>query len=87
MENHKKGGFVMRRKKEMILSTILLFILAIAMVLTGCGDDKAAISPPGDGGTKTFTVGGTVSGLNGSIILQNNGGDDLTITSDGSATM
>jgi uncharacterized delta-60 repeat protein len=86
MENHKKGGSVMRRKKEMILSNVLLFILVVAMVLTGCGGDKAAISPPGGGGTQTFTVGGTVSGLNGSITLQNNGGDDLTITSDGPFT-
>ncbi|MEM1081787.1 MAG: choice-of-anchor D domain-containing protein, partial [Pseudomonadota bacterium] len=31
--------------------------------------------------TDQFTVGGTVSGLNGSgLVLQNNGGDDLTIT-------
>jgi len=34
----------------------------------------------------TFTVGGTVSGLSGSVVLQNNGGDDLTIISNGSFT-
>ncbi|MCB1158185.1 MAG: Ig-like domain-containing protein [Leptospiraceae bacterium] len=34
----------------------------------------------------TYTVGGTVSGLSGTLILQNNGGDELTLTSDGSLT-
>jgi FlgD Ig-like domain len=33
-----------------------------------------------------FTVGGTVSGLNGSLVLQNNGGDNLTLTTNGSFT-
>lgn len=32
----------------------------------------------------TYTVGGTVSGLGGSVILQNNAGDNLTISADGS---
>lgn len=37
--------------------------------------------------TNTYTVGGTVSGLAGSgLVLQNNGGDDLTINADGSFT-
>jgi uncharacterized delta-60 repeat protein len=64
----------MKWQKEMIISTVLIVFFTVTMVLTGCG------------GTQTFTVGGTVSGLNGTIILQNNGGDDLTITSDGSFT-
>ena len=34
--------------------------------------------------TNTFTVGGTVNGLVGSVVLQNNGADTLTITSTGS---
>ena len=33
-----------------------------------------------------YTVGGTVTGLSGTVVLQNNGGDNLTITSDGSFT-
>ncbi|MGH8189614.1 MAG: hypothetical protein ACREUC_23870, partial [Steroidobacteraceae bacterium] len=37
--------------------------------------------------TGTFTVGGTVAGLIGSgLVLQNNGGDNLTITGNGSFT-
>jgi hypothetical protein len=35
---------------------------------------------------KTYTVGGTVSGLDGVLVLQNNGADDETVTTDGSFT-
>ncbi len=34
----------------------------------------------------TFSVNGTVSGLAGTLIIQNNGGDDLIITEDGPFT-
>jgi hypothetical protein len=34
--------------------------------------------------TNTYAVGGTVSGLSGTVVLQNNGGDNLTISADGS---
>lgn len=34
--------------------------------------------------TNSFSVGGTISGLAGSVILQNNGGDDRIVTSNGS---
>ena len=33
--------------------------------------------------TPTFTVGGTVGGLNGTAVLQNNGGNDLTVSASG----
>ncbi len=36
--------------------------------------------------TDTFTIGGTVTGLNGTLVLQNNGADDLTLTADGAFT-
>ncbi|MDO8520455.1 MAG: hypothetical protein Q7T11_09910, partial [Deltaproteobacteria bacterium] len=34
----------------------------------------------------TYTVGGTVTGLSGTVVLQNNAADDLTLTADGSFT-
>lgn len=34
--------------------------------------------------SQAHTIGGTVSGLNGTLVLQNNGTDDLTLTNDGS---
>jgi hypothetical protein len=38
------------------------------------------------GGPGEFTVGGSVTGLSGTLVLQNNGADDLTINSDGPFT-
>jgi hypothetical protein len=37
-------------------------------------------------GSSTYTVGGTASGLTGTVVLQDNGGDDLNVTSDGPFT-
>ena len=45
------------------------------MVLT-CADNP----PP------TYTVGGMASGLSGTVVLQNNSGDDLSVTANGSFT-
>ena len=36
--------------------------------------------------TNTYSVGGTISGLSGTVILLNNGGDDKTVTSNDSFT-
>ena len=41
----------------------------------------------GTGGTTTtYSVGGTVSGLSGTVVLQDNGGDDLSVTASGPFT-
>jgi hypothetical protein len=37
----------------------------------------------GDVTAPTFSVGGTANGLSGSLVLRNNGGDDLVVASDG----
>lgn len=36
--------------------------------------------------TNTYTIGGTITGLKGNVILQNNGGDNLSRNADGSFT-
>ena len=36
--------------------------------------------------TPTYSVGGTVSGLTGTVVLQDNGGDNLSVTANGSFT-
>lgn len=36
--------------------------------------------------TNTYTIGGTVTGLNGSMVLQDNGGDNKTVSTNGSFT-
>ena len=38
------------------------------------------------GSASTYTVGGTVTGLSGTLVLQDNGGDDLTLTANGAFT-
>ncbi len=45
-------------------------------------DQTTPITPAGP----TYSVGGSVSGLSGSLVLQDNGGDDLTVTGNGSFT-
>ncbi len=49
----------------------------LGLLLTACGGG-------GGGAAPTYTLGGTVSGLTGSVVLQNNGGENLTVSSDGS---
>ena len=53
--------------------------LSVALGLSGCSSD-------GDGGgdaSTRFTVGGDLSGLDGTLVLQNNDKDDLSLTADG----
>lgn len=66
-----------KRKDCWHLLSLLLLTIAIAASCGGGG---------GGGGGTTYTVGGTVNGLSGIVVLQNNGGDDLTITANGSFT-
>ena len=59
----------------------ILVLLFSSLVLTACfhSDDG--------NGTVTYTVGGTVTGLEGTgLVLQNNDGDDIAISADGSFT-
>lgn len=57
----------------------LLISFIFFLLLTACGSDETT--------TPTYTIGGMVSGLEGSgLVLQNNGGDDLSVNTDGSFT-
>ena len=53
------------------------------MLATGCGGSSSSSRPPQ---ASSQTVGGTVSGLSGTVVLQNNGADNLTLASNGSFT-
>src|SRR5580692_7076133 len=56
----------------------MVVAVAVSFVLVSCG----ASTPP-----TTYTVGGTVSGLNGTgLVLQNNATNNLTIASNGQFT-
>ena len=64
-------------RKSILLSGVLLLAAA-------CGGSGTSPPPPPPPPPPTYTVGGVVTGLTGTgLVLQNNGGDDRTIASDG----
>ena len=62
-----------------------LLLAFVAAMLYYSGNEIANWSG-GNVGSGSFTVVGTVSGLSGSVVLQDNGGDDVTVSADGSFT-
>ncbi len=58
--------------------SLLSIILLWSMLFAACHH--------GSGRAIEYTVSGTVSGLSGTLVLQNNGVDDLTLTADGAFT-
>jgi N-acetylneuraminic acid mutarotase len=60
------------------------FIALLCAALAACGGGSGGIDHlPGE---RTFAIGGIVNGLSGSIVLQDNGGDDVTVSSNGAFT-
>lgn len=74
-------------------------LFSMAVLLSACGGGgggggsgggiflplpTAPTAPPPQ--VASFTIGGSVSGLTGSLVLHNNGQDDLTLSADGSFT-
>jgi len=57
----------------------LVGLFALALGACGTGTSSSPVSP--------FTVGGTVTGLVGTLVLQNNGADDLTLAASGVFTL
>ncbi|ABF39769.1 hypothetical protein Acid345_0764 [Candidatus Koribacter versatilis Ellin345] len=58
------------------VTVFALSVLAL-ITLSGCGGSSTTSSS-----STTYTIGGTISGLTGSgLVLQNNGGDNLTVSS------
>jgi len=64
----------------------LLAVLGMA-ALAACNKDSAPPPPPASPGpappAATYSVGGTLTGLSGSVTLANNGGDARTLNADG----
>jgi Galactose oxidase, central domain/Kelch motif len=59
-------------------------VLMISLGLAACSGVPKTSSPSGTSGGGPYTIGGTVSGLTGSgLVLQDNGGDNLTVTANG----
>lgn len=73
---------------------ILAFLFAgLSSLLTACGGGSSdtntaapALTPTPTPVTATYTVGGSASGLNGSLTIKNNSTDQLIVTSTGSFT-
>jgi hypothetical protein len=62
------------------------YVLCCLSALAGCSNGRGSVDtpPPSGGAQEGFTVGGTVSGLDGNgLVLQLNGGGDLTLSNDG----
>src|SRR5579859_1478501 len=70
---------IFTRRARSIPVALTSCLLAMLLV-TGCGGD-------GGGGTSTtYTIGGTVAGLSGKVVLQNNGVNNLALSTDGTFT-
>lgn len=57
-------------------------IVSVALLLSGCGGAGSGGGSKG-GPASSYTIGGTISGLTGPVVLQNMGGDNLTVPADG----
>jgi hypothetical protein len=64
--------------KECILP--LLLISLVSFIMMSCSSSKSQTP------TTKYSIGGTVNGLSGTLVLQNNGGNPLTRTTNGSFT-
>src|SRR6478609_774578 len=71
-------------------STMRLAVPALlAAALAACGGGDSGGSGGGGGGSTppvTYTIGGSVTGLGGTVVLQNNGGGNLSVSSNGAFT-
>lgn len=56
--------------------------LSLLLVACGGGNHGGDQGPP----VQTFTVGGSISGLSGTVVLQDNGGDNLSVGTNGAFT-
>ncbi len=66
------------------------YVLCCLSVLAACSNGRGSLDeeqPPSGGAQGGFTVGGTITGLDGNgFVLQLNGGNDLAVANDGSFT-
>ena len=74
------------------LSAIFVCLFA-SLLLAGCGGGPSSGTPSSSSGSSagsasnaapTYSIGGTISGLSGTVVLQLNGGNELSVSTDGS---
>ena len=58
-------------------------VLGLAGVLTACGGHSSGSSTTSTVAL-TYSIGGSIAGLSGTVVLQNNGSDNLSLSSNGS---
>ncbi len=71
-------GFVMRH-------VFSLPVIGLAAVLSGCGGSNATdvFIPTYHATAPTYSIGGTIAGLSGTVVLQDNGGDNISLSTNG----
>lgn len=60
--------------------------VAMLIALSGCGGGTDAVSTPPPPPVATYSIGGTLFSSGGTLVLQDNGGDDLTLGNVGTFT-
>jgi uncharacterized delta-60 repeat protein len=81
-----KGEYMFYKKLKSIISQKAGKLAALMLIASLAAGNCVPEETNADEETASYSVGGSVSGLNGTVVLTNNGGDDLTITADGSFT-
>lgn len=77
----------MKRIKLASITLLLAIFIAACGGGGGGSSDGGGTSGSGGGSTTTYTIGGTVTGLSGTgLVLQNNGGDNLSVAGNGNFT-
>jgi ELWxxDGT repeat protein len=74
------------KKLKSIISQKAGRLAALMLIASLAAGNCVPEDPNADDETASYSIGGNVSGLIGTVVLTNNGGDDLTITADGSFT-
>jgi len=69
-----------------IRNCLIAIAFAVALVSCGGGSSGSSSTPAPTPVTTTYTIGGSVSGLNGSLTLKNNLTEELVVTSNGPFT-
>lgn len=71
-------------KSDITKLTCRTLCVVVALLLAACGGGVGSPNPTSPG--NRYTVGGMVSGLSGAVVLQNNHGDNLSVTHNGAFT-
>jgi N-acetylneuraminic acid mutarotase len=59
-------------------------VIGLAALLSGCGGSSYNLPIPTYTPTPpTYSIGGSIAGLSGTVVLQNNGGDNLSLSNNG----